>query len=179
MSGKDYDDVKDEWMSYFTTINERKRRAEQYYNTARVDDDDDGDPYGDQSMKSAKPEIFTLEVSALEADPSFMTLRSSKRKYQAPLPGPVMQPQPGPPPDAPLPVPVVQTPTEPTPDTRHENPKHFAHRLFDLAGPSASRGVSYQTNKEGLLPSDEDDAEPSCYEDPEFFYDSDARYEDQ
>ena len=160
MSGKDYDDVKDEWMSYFTAINERKRRAEQHHNTARVDDDDDGDPYGDQSMKSAKPEIFTLEVSALEAGPPFMTLRSSKRKYQAPLPGPVMQPQPGPPPDAPLPDPVVQPQTEPTPDTRHEDPKHFAHRLFNLAGPSASRDrVSYQTNREGLLPSDEDDAE--------------------
>jgi hypothetical protein len=71
-----------------------------------------------------------------------------------------MQPQPGPPPDAPLPDPVVQPPTEPTPDTRHEDPKHFAHRLFNLAGPSASRdSVSYQTNREGLLPSDEYDAE--------------------
>jgi hypothetical protein len=140
MSAKDYDDVKDEWMSYFTAINERKRRAEQHRNTARVDDDDDGDPYGDQSMKYAKPEIFTLEVSVLEAGPSYMTLRSSKRKYQAPLPGPVVQPQPGPPLDAPLPNPVVQPQPEPTPDTSHEDPKHFAHRLFSLAGPSASRG---------------------------------------
>ena len=176
MSEKDYEDVKDEWMSYFTAINERKRRAEQHHNTARADDDDDGDPYGDHSTKHAKPEIFTLEVSALEAGPSYMTLRSSKRKYQAPLPGPVVQP--GAPLDAPLPNPVVQPPAEPTPDTSHEDPKHFAHRLFNLGGPSASRGISYQTNREGLLPSDEDEY-PSRFEDPEFFYDSDARYEDQ
>ena len=118
-----------------------------------------------------------LEVSALEAGPSFMTLRSSKRKYQAPLPGPVVQP--GAPLDAPLPNPVVQPPAEPTPDTSHEDPKHFAHRLFNLGGPSASRGRSSQTNKEGLGPSSDEDEYPSRYEDPEFFYDSDARYEDQ
>jgi hypothetical protein len=160
MTAKDYDDVKEEWMSYFTTIDERKRRAEQHRNSARADYDFDDDPYGEQPTKYAKPEIFALEVSALEAGPPFMTLRSSKRKYQAPLHGPVMQPQPGPPPDAPLPDPVVQTPTEPTPDTRHEDPKHFAHRLFNLAGPSDSRDrVPYQTNREGLLPSDADDAE--------------------
>ena len=151
-----------------------KRRAEQHHNTARADDDDDGDPYGDHSTKQAKPEIFALEVSALEAGPSYMTLRSSKRKFQAPLPGPVVQP------GAPLePNPVVQRPAEPAPDTSHEDPKHFAHRLFDLGGPSASRGISYQTNKEGLLPSDDADEYPSRYEDPEFYYDSDERYEDQ
>jgi hypothetical protein len=158
MSEKDYEDVKDEWMSSFAAINERKRRAEQHHNTARADDD--GDPYGDHSTKQAKPETFTLEVSALEVGPSYMTLRSSKRKYQAPLPGPVVQP--GAPLDAPLPNPVVQA--EPTPDTSHEDPKHFAHRLFNLGGPSASR---------------DEDEYPSRYEDPEFFYDSDARYEDQ
>jgi hypothetical protein len=117
-----------------------------------------------------------FEVSALEADTAFMKLRSGKRKYQAPLPGPVVQP--GAPLDAPLPNPVVQTPGEPTPDTSHEDPKHFAHRLFELGGPSASRG-SYQTNIECLQHSDEDEYYPSRYEDPEFFYDSDARYEDQ
>jgi hypothetical protein len=182
MSEKDYNDVKDEWMSYFTAIKERKRRAEQHHNTARVDDDDDGDPYGDQSKKYARPEIFTLEVSALEAGASFMTLRSSKRKYQAPLPGPSVQPQPGPPLNAPLPNPAVQPQHGPPPDTRHEDPKHFAHRLFNLAGPSSSRGVSYQTNREGLLPSDEDqELEAEFFYQNEFFYqdDSDARYEDQ
>jgi len=57
-----------------------------------------------------------------------------------------------------------------------------------LPGPSSSHGAYYrdrfrtnfQTNREGVRMSDEDeDPEPSCFEDPEFFYDSDARYEDQ
>jgi hypothetical protein len=40
--------------------------------------------------------------------------------------------------------------------------------------------TNFQTNREGVRMSDEDeDPEPSCFEDPEFFYDSDARYEDQ
>ena len=63
MTDKDYDDVKDEWKSYSTTIAERKRRAEQHNGTARADDEFDGDPY-----KYAKPAIPTLEVSMLEAN---------------------------------------------------------------------------------------------------------------
>ena len=80
-----------------------------------------------------------------------------------------------------MPQPVV-----PSPDTMHVDPKQVAARLDDngLPGPSASHSVYYrdrchfQTNKEGLVPSDEDE-NPSRFEDPEFFYDSDARYEDQ
>jgi hypothetical protein len=151
MSAKDYDDVVDDWMRYAKTINDRKRRAEQHDRTARADDgEDDDDPYGDPPEKSARPECPTFEVSALEADNAFMKLRSGKRKYQAPLP--VV---------APTPVPVAPAQPGPPPDTTHADPKHVAVRLDDngLPGPS-----SY---------------EPSCFEDPEFFYDSDARYEDQ
>jgi hypothetical protein len=78
----------------------------------------------------------------------------------------------------------------PPPDTAHADPKHVAVRLDDngLPGPSSSHGAYYrdrsqtnfQTNREGTRMSDDDeDPEPSCFEDPEFFYDSDARYEDQ
>jgi hypothetical protein len=151
MSAKDYDDVVDDWKRYAKTINDRKRRAEQHDRTARVDDDeDDDDPYGDQPEKSARPEYQMLEASALEADTAFMKLRSGKRKYQPP-----------PPVVAPMPIPVVPAQPDPPPDTAHVDPKHVAVRLDDngLPGPS-----SY---------------EPSCFEDPEFFYDSDARYEDQ
>jgi hypothetical protein len=120
-----------------------------------------------------------FEVSALEADTAFMKLRSGKRKYQALLPV-----------DAPTPVPVVPAQPGPPPDTAHADPKHVAVRLDDngLPGPSSSHGAYYrdrsrtnfQTNREGIRTSDEDeDPEPSCFEDPEFFYDSDARYEDQ
>jgi hypothetical protein len=68
MTEKDYDDVKDAWMSYSATIDERKRSAEQYHNSARADNDFDGDPYGEQPTKHAKPEMSTLEVSMLEAN---------------------------------------------------------------------------------------------------------------
>jgi hypothetical protein len=151
MSAKDYDDVVDDWMRYANTIHDRKRRAEQHVRTARADDgEDDDDPYGDPSEKIARPECPMFEVSALEADTAFMKLRSGKRKYQAPL---LVV--------APTPVPVVPAQPDPPPDTAHVDPKHVAVRLDDngLPGPS-----SY---------------EPSCFEDPEFFYDSDARYEDQ
>ena len=175
MNDKDYDDVRDAWMSYSTTIDERKRRAEQHLNTARADDDDDGDPYGDKSSKYAKPETFSIEVSMLEADAPFMMMRSGTRKYQTPPP-PVGAPQPLPADDdAPPPAPAAP---DPPPDTTHADPKYFANRLFaDFAGPSASRGVSYQTNREGLLPSDED-YDPEL--DAEFYgRDSDEPYEDQ
>jgi hypothetical protein len=138
-------------MRYAKTINDRKRRAEQHDRTARADDgEDDDDPYGDPSEKMARPECPMFEVSALEADTAFMKLRSGKRKYQAPL---LVV--------APTPVPVVPAQPDPPPYTAHVDPKHVAVRLDDngLPGPS-----SY---------------EPSCFEDPEFFYDSDARYEDQ
>jgi hypothetical protein len=103
-----------------------------------------------------------FEVSALEADTAFMKLRSGKRKYQALLPI-----------DAPTPVPVVPAQPGPPPDTAHADPKHVAVRLDDngLPGPSSSHGAYYRD--------DDEDPEPSCFEDPEFFYDSDARYEDQ
>ena len=76
MTEKDYDDVKNEWMYYAKMINDRKRRAEQHQRTARADDGDDdnpyGDPHGDQSKKYSKPEIFTevigFECSMLEAN---------------------------------------------------------------------------------------------------------------
>jgi hypothetical protein len=55
-------------MSYSATIDERKRSAEQYHNSARADNDFDGDPYGEQPTKHAKPEMSTLEVSMLEAN---------------------------------------------------------------------------------------------------------------
>jgi hypothetical protein len=205
MSTKDYDDVADDWMQYAVTINDRKRRAEQHERTARADDDDDDNPYGDPncmrnmqtvdgairpiphpSKKCAK--LPMLEVSALEADTAFMTMRSGIRKYQRQPPLDVVPPPhplvPLPPVVAPMPQPVV-----PSPDTMHVDPKQVAARLDDngLPGPSASHSVYYlvrdrchfQTNKEGLLPSDEDEYYPSRFEDPEFFYDSDARYEDQ
>jgi hypothetical protein len=171
MSAKDYEDVVDDWMRYAKAINDRKRRAEQHDRTARADDgEDDDDPYGDPPEKCPM-----FEVSALEADSAFMKLRSGKRKYQAPLP--VV---------APTPVPVVPAQPGPPPDTAHADPKHVAVRLDDngLPGPSSSHGAYYrdrchaQSNHEGLLPSDEDEY-PSRFEDPEFFYDSDARYEDQ
>jgi hypothetical protein len=162
MSAKDYDDVVDDWLRYAKTINDRKRRAEQHDRTARADDgEDDDDPYGDPSEKSARPECPMFEVSALEADTAFMKLRSGKRKYQAPLPI-----------DAPTPVPIVPAQPGPPPDTAHADPKHVAIRLDDngLPGPSSSHGAYYR---------EDGDPEPSCFEDPEFFYDSDARYEDQ
>jgi hypothetical protein len=116
-----------------------------------------------------------FEVSALEADTAFMELRSGKKKYQPALPV-----------AAPMPAPVVPAQHGPPPDTAHADPKHVAVRLDDngLPGPSSSHGAYYrnrfrthfQTNREGVRMSNED---PSCFEDPEFFYDSDARYEDQ
>jgi len=109
---------------------------------------DAGDVEGAKGIK-VKPEVSLLEVSALEVPESFMTLRSKKRKYPTPSPsvgGDVAPPvvaAPDPPPGTP-------------PDTTLADPKHFAHRLFSH-GPSSSRGVTYQMNKEGLVPSDEED----------------------
>jgi hypothetical protein len=197
MSAKDYDDVADDWMRYSKTINDRKRRAEQHDRTARADDDDDdNNPYGDPSEKSARPDCPIFEVSALEADTAFMELRSGKRKYQpplpvdAPMPVPVVPAQIGPPQPSAHAAPVVPAQPGPPPDTAHADPKHVAVRLDDngLPGPSSSHGAYYrnrfrtniQTDRKGIRMSDEDeDPEPSCFEDPEFFYDSDARYEDQ
>jgi len=93
MNEKDHGDVADAWLYFHKTINERKRRAEQHHLTARADDDDDDDPYGDQPMKCAEPKNSMFEVSALEAEATFMTMRSGKRKYQPPPP-PVGGPQP-------------------------------------------------------------------------------------
>ena len=104
-----------------------------------------------------------------------MMMRSGTRKYQTPPP-PIGAPQPLPAnDDAPPPAPAAP---DPPPDTTHADPKYFANRLFaDFAGPSASHGVSYQTNREGLLPSDED-YDPEL--DAEFYgRDSDEPYEDQ
>jgi hypothetical protein len=90
-----------------------------------------------------------LEVSALEVTASFMTLRSKKRKY--PTPSPSMGGDAAPPVVA-----APDPPPGPPPDTTLADPKHFAHRLFSH-GPSSSRGVTCQMNKEGLVPSDEED----------------------
>jgi hypothetical protein len=201
MSAKDYDDVADDWKRYSKTINDRKRRAEQHDRTARADDDDDdNDPYGDPSEKSARPDCPIFEVSALEANTAFMELRSGKRKYQpplsvdAPMPAPVVPAQIGLPQPSAHTVLVVPAQPGPPPDTAHVDPKHVAVRLDDngLPGPSSAHSAYYrdrfrtnfQTNREGIRMSDEDEdpepcPEPSCFEDPEFFYDSDARYEDQ
>ena len=109
---------------------------------------DAGDVEGANGIK-VKPEVSLLEVSALEVPASFMTLRSNKRKY--PTPSPSMGGHAAPPVVA-----VPDPPPGPPPDTTLADPKHFAHRLFSH-GPSSSRGVTYQMNKEGLVPSDEED----------------------
>jgi hypothetical protein len=199
MSTKDYDDVADDWMKYAETIIDRKRRAEQHERTARADDDDDDDPYGDPncmrnmqtvdgaicptphpSKKCAK--LPMLEVSALEADTAFMTMRSGIRKYKRPPPPDVV-----PPPNPVVPLPPVVAPMPqhvvPSPDTMHVDPKQVAARLDDngLPGPSASHSVYYrdrctfQTNHEGLIDSDDDVEIPAEYS----FQYSDRSYEDQ
>ena len=96
-----------------------------------------------------KPEVSMIEVSAIEREHAFMTLRSSKRKYAPPPPTvaedaaappapATLDPQPGPPP----------APT-------HVNPNHVA------AGPSA-----YDAELEAGFPR----ASKSAY----FEYDSDS-----
>jgi hypothetical protein len=213
MSTKDYDDVADDWMKYAETIIDRKRRAEQHERTARADDDDDDDPYGDPncmrnmqtvdgaicptphpSKKCAK--LPMLEVSALEADTAFMTMRSGIRKYQRQPPPDVV-----PPPNPVVPLPPVVAPMPqhvvPSPDTMHVDPKQVAARLDDngLPGPSASHSVylyrdrcHFQTNKEGLIDSDVEMEIPAEYSDSdddrkipaEYSYQySDRDYEDQ
>ena len=199
MSTKDYDDVADDWMQYAETINDRKRRAEQHERTARADDDDNDNPYGDPncmrnmqtvdgaicptphpSKKCAK--LPMLEVSALEADTAFMTMRSGIRKYQRQPPPDVVPP---PNPVVPLPPVVALMPQHvvPSPDTMHVDPKQVAARLDDngLPGPSASHSVYYrdrchfQTNHEGLIDSDDDLEIPAEYS----YQYSDRSYEDQ
>jgi hypothetical protein len=109
---------------------------------------DAGDVEGANGIK-VKPEVSLLEVSALEVPASFMTLRSKKRKYPTPSPSVGGD-------AAPPVVAAPDPPPGPPPDTTLADPKHFAHRLFSH-GPSSSRGVTYQMNKEGLVPSDEED----------------------
>ncbi len=156
MSAKDYNDVADDWMRYAKTINDRKRRAEQHDSTARAADDDDDNPYDDpncmQNMQTVDGAICPtphpskkcaklpmLEVSALEANTAFMTMRSGIRKYQRQPPPDIV-----PPPNPVVPLPPVVAPMPqhvvPSPGTMHVDPKQVAARLDDngLPGPSAS-----------------------------------------
>jgi len=166
MNDKDRADVADAWLNYRRYLDDPERHT-------HLDDDDPYEP----PKKLAKPEIFRLEVSMLEADDAFthpfMTLRSRKRKY-APMPTPMGTPggpmvdlnygldelfaanepvpfQPAPPVDAPLLDPVMPPDPGPPPDTTHVDPKHVAVRLDDngLPGPSASHGAYYRATPDG------------------------------
>jgi hypothetical protein len=141
--------------------------------------------------KQGKTEISTLEVSMIEEEGTYMTLRSSKRKYQLPPTSVVPQPMPflaaGTPeffdwqaafagvqfddevPAEPIEPEQPDGPTAqtPPPQTTLADPKHFAHRLFadcarEQAGPSGRLPRPY---------------EPSAYEDVEFYgQDSDDQH---
>ena len=88
-----------------------------------------------EMIEGIKAAVSSLEVSALEVPASFMTLRSSKRKY--PTPSPPMGGD-----AAPTVVAAPDPPPGPPPDTTLADPKHFAHRLFSH-GPSSSRGLTH------------------------------------
>ena len=104
--------------------------------------------------KQSRTEISTLEVSMIEEEGTFMTMRSSKRKYPTPtsyeapvgLPGPSGS-------HGALPKAAGRL--------RHEMRRYD---VLQLPGPSGSHGAYYKGRPRSYEP-----YEPSAYEDVEFF----------